>query len=139
MCSQGREKRRDESFQDKTGGRAPGHGTNFHQTISKRSSECWLLIGHKIPCIIVSSPSLCVQGKLSFSTFLTIKEGITDDSSKRFGCYQQDHSNLLQESSVSERSQGIVKGIYEGVIDASLIGVVSSSLNFWESVFKVIP
>ena len=101
-CSQGREERRDESFQDKTRGRAPGHGINFHQTISKRSSECWLLIGHKKSLYYCPfTRKLCVQGKLSFSTFLTIKEGITDDSSKRFGCYQQDQSNLHREKSVS--------------------------------------
>ena len=83
-------------------------GTDSHRTISKRSSECWLLIGHKkcfvLLCPIgehvsreffswvrtrwvlcrhscpVRSPSLCVQGKLPFSTFLTRNEGPTDES-----------------------------------------------------------
>ena len=31
-------------------------------------------------------------GKLLFSSFLTRNEGTTNDSRKRFGCYQQDHS-----------------------------------------------
>ena len=84
--------------------RAPG--TNSHQTISKNSSGCWLLIGHKkMLCIIVPnqwtvspeffswvrtqqllsrhtypvrSPSLCIQGKLLFSTFLTRNQGTTE-------------------------------------------------------------
>ena len=70
-------------------------GTDFHQTISKQSSACWLLIKHKkgfvllcpigeqqllchfFSCVStrrllschtcpVLSPRLCVQGKLSF-------------------------------------------------------------------------
>lgn len=32
--------------------------------------------------------------KLSFSSLLTRNEGTTDDSGKRFGCYQQNHCNL---------------------------------------------
>ena len=33
-------------------------GTDSHHTISKRSSECWLLIGHtKMLCIIVQVPN----------------------------------------------------------------------------------
>ena len=35
-----------------------------------------------------------MQGK--FSTFLTGNEGTTDVSGKRFGWYQQDHSNLTE-------------------------------------------
>ena len=42
--SVGPEKRRDESFQ--AWAEEP-LGTDSHRTISKRSSECWLLIGHK--------------------------------------------------------------------------------------------
>ena len=38
-----REKRRDESFQAQA---EKPLGTDSHRTISKRSSECWLLIGH---------------------------------------------------------------------------------------------
>ena len=40
----GREKMRDESLQAWA---EELLGTDSHQTISKRSSECWLLIGHK--------------------------------------------------------------------------------------------
>ena len=47
----GREKRRDKSFQAQA---EKPLGTDSHRTISKRSSECWLLIGHKkMVCIIV--------------------------------------------------------------------------------------
>ena len=41
-----------------------------------------LLSCHTCP---VRSPSLCVQGKLLFSTFLTRNEGTTDESKKTFG------------------------------------------------------
>ena len=99
-------KLRDESFQVQA---EKPLGTDSHQTISKRSSECWLLTGHKkcfvLLCPIIEqfllssflelvhdgyhldtcscpvrSPSLCVQGKLSFSTFLTRNEGTNDES-----------------------------------------------------------
>ena len=66
------------------------------------------------------SPKLNMQGKIIFSTFLTKYEGTTDDSRKRFGCYQQDHYNLHRENSVSDKSQGIVNTIYKGVTDESL-------------------
>ena len=52
--------------------------------------------------------SLCVQGKLLFSTFLTRNEGTTDESKKRLGCYQQEQFNLAQEYSVFDGSQCIV-------------------------------
>ena len=109
----GREKRRDESFQVRA--KEP-LGTDSHQTISKNSSRCRLLIRHKkcfvLLCPIgeqfllssfdlfswrlfktrqtclVRSPSLCVQGKLLFSTCLTRYEGTPDESKKRLGCYQ---------------------------------------------------
>ena len=103
-----REKRRDESFQ--VWAKEP-LGTDSHRTISKNSSGCRLLIGHKnalyycaqsansfssvlfvssYTTAIVSphlpgSPSLYVQGKLLFSTFLTRNEGTTDDLKKTFG------------------------------------------------------
>ena len=51
----GREKRRDESFQAQA---EKPLGTDSHRTISKRSSECWLLIGHK-RCFVL----LCPIGK----------------------------------------------------------------------------
>ena len=111
-------------------------GTDCHQTISKTSSGCRLLIGHKkMLCIIVPnrrtvspeffswvrtrrqlschtcpvrSLSLCVQGKLLFSTFLTRNEGTTDESKKHLGCYQQEQFNLPREYSVFDSSQYIV-------------------------------
>ena len=92
----GREKRRDESFQVRA---EEPLGTDSHRTISKNSSGCRLLIGHKkMLCIIepnrrtvspeffswvrtrrllsrytfpVRSPCLCVQGKL-YHAFLYI-------------------------------------------------------------------
>ena len=48
----GREKRCDESFQAQA---EKPLGTNSHQTISKRSSKCWLLIGHK-KCFVLLCP-----------------------------------------------------------------------------------
>ena len=65
----------------------------------------WLLSRHTC---LVRSPSLCVQGKLSFSTFLNRNEGTTDESKKRLGCYQQEQFNLPQEYSVFDSSQCIV-------------------------------
>ena len=47
-----REKRRDESFQAQV---EEPLGTDSHRTISKRSSECWLLIGHK-KCFVLLCP-----------------------------------------------------------------------------------
>ena len=64
-----------------------------------------LLSRHTCP---VRSPSLCVQGKLLFSTFLTRNEGTTDESKKRLGCYQQEQFNLPREYSVFDSSQCIV-------------------------------
>ena len=92
-----------------TGERVPGYrlSSNYFQKF-KRSR---LLIGHKKCCVLfcpisepfvlssfiefvhdgycpVRSPSLCEQGKLLFSTFLTRNsEGTTDESKKRLGCY----------------------------------------------------
>ena len=56
-----------------------------------------LLSRHTLP---VRSPSLCVQGKLLFSTFLTRNEGTADESKKRLGCHQQEQFNLPREYSV---------------------------------------
>ena len=61
-----------------------------------------LLSRHTYP---VRSPSLCVQGKLLFSTFPTRDEGTTDESKKRLGCYQQEQLNLPREYSVFDGSQ----------------------------------
>ena len=104
-----REKRWDESFQVRA---KELLGTDSHRTISKNSSGCLLLIGHK-KCFVLLCPigeqfllssfrefvhdgvlscqtcpvrslSLCEQGKLLFSTFLTRNEGTTDESKKRW-------------------------------------------------------
>ena len=61
-----------------------------------------LLSRHSCP---VRSPSLCVQGKLLFSTFLTRNKGTTDESKKRLGYYQQEQLNLPREYSVFDGSQ----------------------------------
>ena len=47
-----REKRRDKSFQAQA---EELLGTDSHRTISKRSSECWPLIGHK-KCFVLLCP-----------------------------------------------------------------------------------
>ena len=56
----------------------------------------------------VRSPSLCVQEKLLFSTFLTGNKGTTDESKKCFGCYPLEQLNLPREYSVSDGPQCIV-------------------------------
>ena len=61
-----------------------------------------LLSRHTCP---VHSPSLCVQGKLLFSTFLTRNKGTTDELKKRLGYYQQEQLNLPREYSVFDGSQ----------------------------------
>ena len=48
----GREKRRDKSFQAQA---EKPLGTDSHRTISKRSRECWFLIGHK-KCFVLLCP-----------------------------------------------------------------------------------
>ena len=57
---------------------------------------------------LVHSPSLYMQGKLLFSTFLTRNKGTTDELKNRLGCYQQEQFNLPRECSVFDRSQCIV-------------------------------
>ena len=52
-----------------------------------------LLSRHTCPA---RSPSLCVQGKLLFSTFQTRNERTTDESKNRLGCYQQEQLNLAR-------------------------------------------
>ena len=97
--------------------------------MSKNSSGCRLLIGHK-KCFVLSpigeefllssfrefvhdcycpvrSPSLCVQGKLLFSTFLTGNDD-DDESKKRLGSCQREQLNLPREYSVFDGSQCIV-------------------------------
>ena len=101
-CSQsGREKRRDESCQSRAWQPTLWPFPNVQANAGSRliSTEffscvlswCYAIVS---PYLSVRSPGLCVQAKLSFSTFLNWKEGATDDSRKRFGCYQQDHSSL---------------------------------------------
>ena len=94
-----------------TGERAPGYqlSPNYFQKLKRLAASYW---AHKMLCIIVPnrrtaspeffsrvrtrqllsrhtcrarSPSLCVQGKLFFSTFLSRNEGTTDESKKTFG------------------------------------------------------
>ena len=57
----GREKRRDESIQAQA---EEPLGTDSYRIISKRSSECWLLIGHK-KCFVLLCP-IGEQHRLSF-------------------------------------------------------------------------
>ena len=107
-------------------------GTDSHRTISKNSSGCRLLLGHK-KCFVLLCPigkqcllgSFCEfvhdgyclatlaqfvhQGKLLFSTFVTRNEGTTDESKKRLGCYQQEQFNLPRQYSVFDSSKCIVK------------------------------
>ena len=90
----GREKMRDESLQ--AWAEEP-LGTDSHRTISKRSSECWLLIGHKKCFVLLCSisgqfllSSFCkfVHDRYYFPTvarfvhqaFLIRNEGTTDES-----------------------------------------------------------
>ena len=117
-----------------TGERAPGYwlSPNYFQKFKRMQAADW---AQKLLCIVVPnrrtvspeffswvrtrrllsrhtcpvrSPSLCVQGKLLFSTFLTRNEGTTDESKKRLGCYQQEQFNLPREYSVFDSSQYIV-------------------------------
>ena len=108
--------------------RAPGYrlSPNYFQKFSR----CRLLIGHK-KCFVslcpigeqfllssfceflhdgycpVCSPSLCLQGKLLFSTFLTGNDD-DDESKKRLGSCQREQLNLPREYSVFDGSQCIV-------------------------------
>ena len=51
--------------------------------------------------------------------------------SQYLSCYQLEHFNLHRESSVSDRSLGIINSIYERVIDGSLNTCLGSSLYFF--------
>ena len=69
-------------------------GTDSHQTISKWSNECWLLIGHKkcfvLLCLVFSPSSfrefvhdicyLATVARFVHQAFLTRNEGTTDES-----------------------------------------------------------
>ena len=109
-----------------TGERAPGYplSPNYFQQFKQTLAPDW---AQKMLCIIVPnrqtvspefflwvrtrrllschtcpvrSPSLCEQGKLLFSTFLTRNEGTTDVYKKRLGCYKQEQFSLPREYSV---------------------------------------
>ena len=111
-------------------GKRPRGRADSHKTISKNSSRCRFLIGHEkcfvLLCPIgeqfllssfceflhdgycpVCSPSLCLQGKLLFSTFLTGNDD-DDESKKRLGSCQREQLNLPREYSVFDGSQCIV-------------------------------
>ena len=125
----GWEKRQDEGFQVRV--KEP-LGTDSHRKFKRTPAPDW---AQKMLCIIVPnrrtvspeffswvrtrrllsrhtcpvrSPSLRLQGKLLFSTFLTRNEGTTDESKKRLGFYQQEQFNLPREYSVFDGSQCIV-------------------------------
>ena len=114
----GRVKRRDESFQ--AWAEEP-LGTDSHRTISKRSRQCWLLIGHKI-CFVLFCPIGEQFLVSSFRQFVHDGYGCPVRSpsfpnqkrrnyqwvEKRFGCYRQQQFNLHWENSVSDGSQCIV-------------------------------
>ena len=76
----GPEKRCDESFQ--AWAEEP-MGIDSYRTISKRSSECWLLIGHK-KCFVLFCPigeqHLATVARFVHQAFLTRNEGTTDES-----------------------------------------------------------
>ena len=109
----GREKRRDECFQVRA--KEPLR-TDSHRAISKNSSRCRLLIGHK-KCFVLLCPigeqfllssfrefvhdgycltttarfvhqaCACKENFYFLLSFLTRNKGTTDESKKRLGCY----------------------------------------------------
>ena len=119
----GREKRRDESLQARAeeplgqanAGSWLGTKNALYYWSQSANSISWVLFMSLYPTAKLShqtcpvrSPRLYVQGKFSFSTFLTKNEGITDEAEKRFRCFQQEHFSFPRNNSVSDRSQGIV-------------------------------
>ena len=113
----GREKCGNESFQ--TLAEEP-LGTDSHRTISKQSSEYWLLIGHKkMHCIIVPNRRtdfrefvhdgyyLATVAQFIHQAFLTRQRNYRWVE-KCFGCYQREQFNLHWENSVSDGSQCIL-------------------------------
>ena len=105
-----------------TGGRAPG--TDSNRTISKRSSECWILIGHKKYFVLLCPIGeqfllsyfreflhdgyyLASVARFVHQAFLT-RQSNNRWVEKRFGCYQQEQFNLHWENSVSDGSQCIL-------------------------------
>ena len=100
-------------------------GTESHWTISKRSRECWFLIGHK-KCFVLFCPIGEQHLLSSFREFVhdsfylrhicPIRSPSLPNQKrrnyrwveKRFGCYKQEQFNLHWENSVSDGSQCIV-------------------------------
>ena len=102
----GREKRRDKSFQVQA---EKPLGTDSHRTVSKRSRECWFLIGHN-KCFVLLCPIGEQHLLSSFREFVhddyylaTVARFVHRSPSfpnqkrrnyrwveKRFGCYQQE-------------------------------------------------
>ena len=82
----GREKRHDESFQAQA---EKPLGTNSHQTISKRSSKCWLLIGHK-KCFVLLCPIDEQHLLSSFREF--VYDGYWLDHSLSGSCTKEMHA-----------------------------------------------
>ena len=98
----GREKRRHESFQAQA---EKPLGTDSHRTISKRSSECWLLIGHK-KCFVL----LCPIGERhllsSFGEF--VHDGYWLDYGLS-GSYTKEMHAAVRKLSVWYKLSGIIK------------------------------
>ena len=117
----GRETKRDESFQVRA---EESLGTDSYRTISKRSRECWLLIGHK-KCFVLLCPIgeqfppssfrefvhdgyyLAAVARFVHQALLTRQRNYRWVE-KRFGCYQQEQFKLHWENYVSDGSQCIV-------------------------------
>ena len=70
----GREKRRDKSFQAQA---EKPLGTDSHRTISKRSSDCWLLIGHKNALYYCAQSANSISWVLFVSSYTTAIDPIT--------------------------------------------------------------
>ena len=78
-------------------------GTDSQWTISKWSSECWLLLEHKkcfvlLWVLFVSLYTTAIISPQLLGSFYRWVE-------KRFGCYQQEQFNLHWENSVFDKSQ----------------------------------
>ena len=98
----GRGKRRDESFQAQA---EKPLGTDSHRTISKRSSECWLLIGHK------NALYYCAQSANSISWVLFgefVHDGYWLDYGLS-GSYTKEMHAAVRKLSVWYKLSGIIK------------------------------
>ena len=82
----GREKRRDESFQAQA---EEPLGTDSQRTISKPSSECWLLIGYK-KCFVLLCPIGEQHLLSSFREF--VHDGFWLDHALSGSCTKQMHA-----------------------------------------------